>query len=93
MKTEVKHSPTPFTSRGSIVYGPNGLLIAETKSFNFLYEDAAFIVRACNSHEVLVEACKKALDGVQRDIAANPTAKTDRPEIEALLRAALEGVR
>ena len=63
MKTEVKHSPTPWelktNSAGKTTIGPvkfNGFIAP------YIIEggDAAFIVRACNSHEALVALVKDA---------------------------------
>ena len=63
------HTPTPW------VIGPNNLDIRDGKHedniVSLKYQDhvsceqqeanAAFIVRACNSHDALVEACKEML--------------------------------
>lgn len=47
------------------------------------------IVRAVNVHEELIEACRSALLRIDTDIAENPVAKTNRPEIGAQLRRAI----
>ena len=39
--------------------------------------------------ECLLEACKIALKRIQQDIANNPNAKTNRPDIEVKLRDAI----
>lgn len=90
-KLKLQHTPTPwkaldFDEDTTIIYDKD-MRVVIPKLAN--KENATFIVRAVNSHEELLAATKRALDGVQRDIAANPTAKTDRPEIEAMLRYAI----
>lgn len=68
----MEHTPTPWNVRGTnglrIIYGENGS-IAEVKNLKRLVMEndanAEFIVRACNSHEALLEACKIALSKMQ----------------------------
>ena len=57
---EAKH--TPLTSAGNLIHNARGLCIAEVFSRGsdgpepFVF--AEFIVRACNTHDKLVEVCK-----------------------------------
>jgi hypothetical protein len=52
-----EHTPAPWSSDGPTVRGPNGEWLVD-EWFN--PANAAFIVRAVNSHEALVEALKEA---------------------------------
>lgn len=56
-----EYTPTPWALDGSWVVGDGGLTIADCgKSSSYLRKErlanAAFIVKACNSHEALVKA-------------------------------------
>lgn len=55
-----KHTPTPWEARNGSIYPvkSDGTAIAQ---FVIKQEDADFIVRACNSHEELLEALKQAM--------------------------------
>ena len=60
-----EHTPTPYhvgMRPGPIVYGPSGEMVADcciiTNTSDENKAIAAFIVKACNSHEELLEACK-----------------------------------
>lgn len=55
--SEIEGVPENSGHKDKEYYGGN--LIAESI---WRKEDAEFIVRACNSHDALLKACKKALD-------------------------------
>jgi hypothetical protein len=62
IKKEAKHTELPWHVAGNIVTESHGVAIA--KCFDRGYEtpdvlaNAAFIVRACNSHDALLAACE-----------------------------------
>lgn len=66
MKKKTTHTPTPWTTfqsqgeNGAITDG-NGNVIAE----GLTEENAAFIVRAVNSHEALLEAAKVLVNSIK----------------------------
>lgn len=69
MTTETKHTPPPYavevmpSGRTTITSGQ--LFVAGNDcDYGILPDDAAFIVRACNSHDKLVKALKKILGQV-----------------------------
>lgn len=53
-------------------------------------ENAEFIVRACNSHYDLLEACKAALDGLYsyRALDGNCSAMSEKAKLEAAIQKA-----
>ncbi len=53
--TKQAHTPTPWKANGRTVSSSDSSICR-----NCLPNDAIFIVRACNSHEELLEACKYA---------------------------------
>jgi len=65
MSDQPEHPPVPFTARrsdsdpdpGRLIYDANQELVGWADEC----EMAQFIVRACNSHEQLLEACQAAL--------------------------------
>lgn len=65
---QAAHTPTPYERRGQMVYTEdNGnvgtsRLIAECHKV----EDAAFIVRACNSYDALIDLLKNILSEDER---------------------------
>lgn len=71
---EAEHTPTPYhigtiAGRVMAVYGPKGEQIAACDSITLPDEEnrhnAAFIVRACNSHAGLVEALAEAMEIIE----------------------------
>lgn len=68
MKSKIKaqHTPTPWklaTHDGCIIIGPNEEHILETSNL----KNAAFIVRAVNSHEELLREANKAMVEISLD--------------------------
>jgi hypothetical protein len=73
MKTETQHTPTPWHNESVVIpaqggwiwTAPHGEIIATTFTHNIGEEvaaaNAAFIVRAVNSHDTLIEAVSFAL--------------------------------
>lgn len=59
------HTPTPWQSDNDVIFCNGHFAIAKTIKLGIPEKEskanAAFIVRACNSHEELLEACKSAL--------------------------------
>ena len=53
--------------------------------------NAAFIVTACNSHDILVEACKAALNRIYSDIEKDRPATSEAAQLRAALSAAGKG--
>lgn len=56
------HTPPPWKAEGTVIKGPvmlNGSFNTIAKMFTDDREDAAFIVRAVNSHEELLELAKE----------------------------------
>lgn len=53
-----KHTPLPWQADGEVVYTTVGE--DETVADCWEASDAEFIVRACNAHDDLLEACKAA---------------------------------
>jgi len=66
-----QHTPTPWKhdKRGGDIRNKEGMLIAS----GFRYENAAFIARAVNAHEEMLNALKLAL----KTMYANPDANMD----------------
>lgn len=74
MTNETKHTPTPWVpaeTNGRIYIRPQGhtvgtAAVAEVTKTNKPYseykENAAFMVRACNSHEALIEALEAIIN-------------------------------
>ena len=57
----MKHTPTPwFVSEGCILTKDLPLSNCRPQDLVPLQENAPFIVKACNAHEELLEACKAA---------------------------------
>jgi len=60
---------TPFIDAGDgRIFGADGKLIAQAMGLHSADEclaNIAFIVRACNAHEAMVEACKAGLDLIE----------------------------
>jgi hypothetical protein len=72
---QTQHTPTPWkidTSRpnATVVRGSNELLVAEC-----VPEDAAFIVRAVNSHEAVIGHLESIRDNVRNIAVRKPSAK------------------
>lgn len=67
-----KHTPTPWTIHkisGAIMSSRGELII---NPVNKNYEDnLSFIVRACNSHEELLKACKDACDAIASEYCSH----------------------
>ena len=75
MTTQAKHTPLPFQVKEWPVEGATdavALVVADSRGHGIAQmltygrgkkpkANAAFIVRACNSHEALVEACENAV--------------------------------
>jgi hypothetical protein len=68
---ETTHTPTPFHANPDNpleVWSESNTLVAECDPYESSDAEAkvnaAFIVRACNSHAALVAACESALTGV-----------------------------
>lgn len=64
---QTAHTPTPWEACGNLVrtartdVDPSGLLVCDCPAnVGNRIEDAAFIVRACNAHDDLVAALRKA---------------------------------
>lgn len=74
---ETKHTPTPYrrnTGQALCALGAGslfeGIFSADNNCVAICQsngEDAAFIVRACNSHKALVDACEHAIGVIQGD--------------------------
>lgn len=71
--TEVKHTPLPYTDAkdiahmGEIYYTNNNgkkIILAQVwgEGKNTKFDNAAFIVRACNSHDELVEEMQRSVE-------------------------------
>jgi hypothetical protein len=60
MTTDTKHTPTPWNSRKgvncTIIEGPGNALITALSNYPEAKEDAAFIVRAVNAHDEMLQA-------------------------------------
>lgn len=58
------HTPTPWTQymHGPMIHNPDGFYIGIMQGNNAA-RDAAFIVRACNSHDKLVSALRRIAEG------------------------------
>ena len=68
-------TPTPWYANGNRIYrdagdGIRGDKVAECPSSWNAIDDAAFIVRACNAHEGLVEAVEKVRAWLEAVIAS-----------------------
>jgi len=104
MSDQPEHPPVPFTARrsdsdpdpGRLIYDANQELVGWADEC----EMAQFIVRACNSHEKLVEACSLALPYMRYASVARIVGKPIAPEevsqaniaaLEAALAAARHG--
>jgi hypothetical protein len=61
--TETKHSPTPWTHQPGLLLAADGHEVASLFAENFR-GNSEFIVRAVNSHERLLAACKAAEDAL-----------------------------
>ena len=78
MITETKHSPLPFKVVQTAVKSCPLIVAGDGVHSGFSIQlhnqaDAAFICRACNSQEELLEACKQALFAVPTIHGAFPT--------------------
>ena len=66
MSEKAKHTPTPWASHESHIYGPDGAILAQvynpgSKPDDYpLVENRDFIVRAVNAYDALVEALNEA---------------------------------
>ena len=70
MKKQTGHTPTPWIFKegyhnNSMIYSENAELISVFQDDN--KANAQFIVKACNAHEELVKALKKALDIIENE--------------------------
>lgn len=77
---KMTHTPGPWTSDGMAndmmefrIYSPTGRVIAKIQDFTTFREDVeqaeanvAYIVRACNSHEAMLEALKACVSYIQQ---------------------------
>ncbi len=81
-QNESKHTPTPWhvgiKQAGIIVYDEKGWAICDCKVFHGEEsgepkENAAFIVKAVNSHEALLRAAKHALQFLDEQSKENPS--------------------
>jgi hypothetical protein len=92
-ESKVTHTPTPWE-----VYSGREILAIRQKDMGVIVdlpttrqatEDAAFIVRAVNSHEELLVTLKEAVMAIDNEIADRPMGNTKLPEIRAALARAL----
>ena len=79
MKTKAKHTPTPWkveeekisVGKGRLISikGANGfsLAVVGVEDYPLMEQDAAFIVRAVNSHDELLALAKRAIDSFWGD--------------------------
>ena len=80
--SEAKHAPLPWSKQANIPYvncGEAGCLlgpIALAGSMEEMNANAAFVVRACNSHAELVEALKLAKMYVETAADDDPADET-----------------
>lgn len=60
---DAKHTPTPYHADREIITDQHGKEVARTNHTIRIeaYANAEFIIRACNSHEALVEALQDLL--------------------------------
>lgn len=57
-----KHTPTPWDYSGEFIKTfDNKTIIAEVQTGDDICHDSEFIVRAVNSHDMLLDAAKRAL--------------------------------
>ena len=75
MKTQT-HTPgrisiLPWHTEGPKIVDNSGYYVTQMsqhgKSYDSEMEDAAFIVRACNSHDELLEACKAIVQDLENN--------------------------
>lgn len=86
--TQAKHTPGPYSYRpngiGYFNIMADGMIVAASVA---LETDAAFIVRACNSHDELVEALE-SLVRQQEDVFKGGSVNADlKPAYAALAKA------
>ena len=92
-----KHTPVPWVKRvhelgikGTDIYGVDDTFITSVgdysskNSFSEQRANAEFIVLACNNHEKLLEACKKALESLNTYEPC--VAEKQQQEVRLLLR-------
>ena len=65
-----KHTPTPWTANGRDIETADGLFLASAYTMSYssaptAADNAAFIVRACNSHAALVNALQLMTEKVE----------------------------
>jgi len=84
MSEKTEHTPIPWHTEGNLIGGDGGL-IAEATSFKPERNraNAEFIVRACNSHVALLEACEDAVEtlhgeGLEATMQEAAIAKAER---------------
>lgn len=100
---QIGHTKTPweYAVSSSPEYKPNGLafdiclpnggdMIADLKDCANAEENAAFIVRACNSHEALVEALERARNRVIELTEMNYSSKNASYETLDIINQALK---
>lgn len=95
---KTQHPPTPWSASNNEIRSLNSVLLATMQKhllINGINQEAnaEFIVKACNSHEALVEALEDILAHAQHSIANNPQLKTAMPDIEAKARLTLYKVK
>lgn len=83
-KTKQEHTPTPWNVTKDSHPDMEGSIWIDSKTIEkpalcFNEADAAFIVRAVNSHEELLEACKEIVRYMKNE-TDNPEAVYDRVE-------------
>jgi len=90
--TEVKHTPLPWVSKGRYIGGPMHMsYVGEVRDENGNWsdtaksrDDAAFIVRACNSHYDLLEAAKWAEAAIS-PFSKDPAGKSGIAKLRAAI--------
>ena len=88
---KAQHTPTPWNLNGRHIDAEKGnKLIVSLRSEHDAENlaNAAFIVRACNSHDALVEALENAKAEIISEIDTNTSTNILLNEIDAVLAAA-----
>lgn len=88
------HTPTPWfvdKDNPSVVCGPDDLRICVMRERDEEWDNAAFIVRAANNHDGLVEALKIARAQL-RDLPPDGKYHAGQAKIDAAIAAAVEGL-
>jgi hypothetical protein len=94
-ETKAQHTPLPWTYEGfTSIFAPSGLAVANTRADHFgadrAQANAAFIVRACNSHYEMVEALETLLADID-DQGYGGVPSTNLPMAQAALAKAKGG--